>query len=634
MSRGIIRNLSDISDITDRFIKSTAIFEGSYGCTFDTIQKLEDDNDAHKNERERRAVKIQGYDKKDTKSAEDITQEVVIGLTLSNITRDTTPGVVKIFDNFKSRSFPSEWKQTAKENCENFYDFIVDRQIREKFYWYLVMEYGDGGDLSSYLHSADIYGNGLSSDEILSFSFQLIWTLHCLQTQIGFRHFDLKPNNIILKNINTPRIYQFSRTHNEKNVKDPSWTMFLGPENKNGQFNTSKHELKIIDFGMSKVAKSPNSLGINAKETDIFLSSVGGTVTYMDPKVFFLDTYKTKKIDRGYDADMWSVGIILIDLCLSGWRNPSELNHESWTDNDTYYNTFQEVLLFFVGATEQKLMTHLTLIKPALGEPFDPYGYDTNWRDVVVGICLLNDALGNGLLPNIADWPEVENSELYIQLKRAEKDLKKLAAPTFNGKKLYDYVIDRIREKMGTSGLQLIKNLLEWSPARRIRSGLSLDTNPQYFYTTLLSTYFVPLKKDLFNMLNYANKQPDPDSEVYTWRLQTQIEPLSLQKDKKVQKLEDLRYSLQKNPPSSVTKEVEQNSQNVIKDENEIVRKLRNGKIIYKHKQNVAPIGFSICSNCFAKKTAALCSSCKKAGYCSKSCQKDHWNIHKSNCNK
>ena len=43
----------------------------------------------------------------------------------------------------------------------------------------------------------------------------------------------------------------------------------------------------------------------------------------------------------------------------------------------------------------------------------------------------------------------------------------------------------------------------------------------------------------------------------------------------------------------------------------------------------------TLCSNCSKEGgTLSKCSACKRASYCSKECQKQHWNEHKKTCKK
>ena len=52
-------------------------------------------------------------------------------------------------------------------------------------------------------------------------------------------------------------------------------------------------------------------------------------------------------------------------------------------------------------------------------------------------------------------------------------------------------------------------------------------------------------------------------------------------------------------------------------------------------KLDVAPVrGSSRCAKCGAIGEMFRCSRCRKAMYCSKDCQRNHWKIHKPTCSK
>jgi len=647
MTRVNIQNLRDLERVEEIFSNSKAIFEGSFGCTFDVIQELEDDGDNIRNERERRAVKIQAFKKSDISRAEEITQEIILGLTLSNVTENTTPGVVKIFDNFKAYAVPKEWYSSANNKCPNFYnDFLKSKgKLGSKIFWYLIMEFGDGGSLASYLKSYSDTRRSLSNEEIRAFAFQLVWTLHCLQTQVGFRHFDLKPDNIILKSVLDPRVYEFNRIQPKGTAVDQLWTMFLGPDSSNKELNQSRYELKIIDFGLSKVAKSGtsavrnNSIVSNIQRRGR-LSELGGTPDYMDPKTFFLDTTEIASsgtIERDYDADMWSVGIIIIDMCIAGWTRPKNLKHALWLENEpwTLDSELESILYLSYGVNDEFDIVTKKIQSKIINDK--EIGLVEDDLDIVIGMCLLNDALGNGLLPDPKIWREISKSKLFKTLTQLKDELKKLAAPVFNGKKLYDFVVDRLRLKLGDEGLDLVRRLLVWSPQQRSRFGLSSDSKPEYFFTTLLSAYFVPLKRNLISILNQVDKSKiDQNTSVYEWKLEGSLNPLPLIKKKKVPKFGSLRLILQTETPDNVKKAIKEDDENIAKDEKVVLYNLRKGRIIYAHKNrnNVSPIGHNVCVNCYSKQTTVVCPLCRIAGYCDQDCQAKDWSFHKMICRK
>lgn len=49
-------------------------------------------------------------------------------------------------------------------------------------------------------------------------------------------------------------------------------------------------------------------------------------------------------------------------------------------------------------------------------------------------------------------------------------------------------------------------------------------------------------------------------------------------------------------------------------------------------RKNITTMTTMICFSCYIPTSSLVCSKCKKARYCSKSCQKEDWKMHKSEC--
>lgn len=49
-------------------------------------------------------------------------------------------------------------------------------------------------------------------------------------------------------------------------------------------------------------------------------------------------------------------------------------------------------------------------------------------------------------------------------------------------------------------------------------------------------------------------------------------------------------------------------------------------------RKNITTMTTMICFSCYISTSSLVCSKCKKARYCSKSCQKEDWTMHKSEC--
>jgi len=129
---------------------------------------------------------------------------------------------------------------------------MLDFQWDES-YIYIVMEYCDGGDLSTFIHSRQ----KLNEKVCQLFLQQLASALHYLR-QNNVSHMDLKPKNLLLTSKTRPK-------------------------------------LKLADFGLAQ------SLGNDETQT-----SLKGSPLYMAPEIL---------LQKSYDAsvDLWSVGVILYE---------------------------------------------------------------------------------------------------------------------------------------------------------------------------------------------------------------------------------------------------------------------------------------------------------------------------------
>jgi hypothetical protein len=119
-------------------------------------------------------------------------------------------------------------------------------------YIYIIMENLSGGDLFTYLEKRDFEISEARAKEL---SHQIAVALYYLHS-FGVAHRDLKPENILM-------------------VSDDD-----------------KTDLKIVDFGLSKI------IGPNESSLDPF-----GTLSYVAPEVLLQKPY-------GKEVDLWSLGII------------------------------------------------------------------------------------------------------------------------------------------------------------------------------------------------------------------------------------------------------------------------------------------------------------------------------------
>lgn len=123
---------------------------------------------------------------------------------------------------------------------------------------FIVMEVLTGGDLFTYLEERSFV---VSEDRAKVIAHQIATALYYLHS-FGVAHRDLKPENILMED------------------------------------KSDDSDLKIVDFGLSKI------IGPSETSLDPF-----GTLSYVAPEVLLQKPY-------GKEVDLWSLGIIIY-LCLS-----------------------------------------------------------------------------------------------------------------------------------------------------------------------------------------------------------------------------------------------------------------------------------------------------------------------------
>ena len=149
----------------------------------------------------------------------------------------------------------------------------------------LIMEYAEGGDLDKKIKAQMLVGP-FKEEKIISWFLEICEAIKYLH-QRHIIHRDLKPLNIFL---------------------------------------TIDNKIKLGDFGLSKVLNSSKEL----KKSNF------GTVIYMSPEIIKDDYYS-------FSSDIWSLGIILFELCLL--KNPLiHLNELSIIKQYILYGDFEELI--------------------------------------------------------------------------------------------------------------------------------------------------------------------------------------------------------------------------------------------------------------------------------------------------
>jgi serine/threonine protein kinase len=155
-------------------------------------------------------------------------------------------------------SFLNEMRLAVKVNAVNVikYEYISDLESEGETPPFIIMEFAEGGTLSSYLEEKTDNNDFLQNDELIAVYKQLINGMKAVNETMVHR--DIKPDNILI----------------------------------------SSGKFKISDFGLAKIASE-------ATRTQTFKG--GGTLLYMAPEAFDL----TK---NSIEMDIYSMGIVFYQL--------------------------------------------------------------------------------------------------------------------------------------------------------------------------------------------------------------------------------------------------------------------------------------------------------------------------------
>ena len=154
---------------------------------------------------------------------------------------------------------------------------------KTKSHCYLVMEFCNGGDLTSCLKKYMAKYNKPFSEEIVQYLMrQIVSGLDALHSR-NILHRDLKLDNILV---------------------------CFNSENDKNSINMMRSTAKITDFGFATILNSASPLA----------HTVLGTPTYMEPGL--LNNMETRTRNQGYDqkVDIWSLGTLCYEMLVG--RNP------------------------------------------------------------------------------------------------------------------------------------------------------------------------------------------------------------------------------------------------------------------------------------------------------------------------
>ena len=531
--RRVIDNIN-----TGLYIRSLG--EGSFGCVLEYRERFT---------LEHRAIKVQVYGDRTT-MARAVLNEMYIAELITSVALDgkMTPGIIRQFKmtvaDVLLRPFMAD---TVRARCPNFYRKVIQRinvatigsteeneleeelQGRPKFA-YQILELSQDGDLKGVLdafHFTTMMQFDQDSAEllekqralVLGIAFQIAWTLYVLQESMGFRHYDLKPGNILVFKVRDSESAVFEGTGDSMRFKlDDSGVEYVA---------------KLADFGKAQISSVPRGFRTRYQHEIGLVPKIGnpgrrGTLRYMCPAQLIFTGARIPRYREGeeksservpiskqrinfehhlsinHESDMWALGIIIVEMCLVGWIEPWMRVEGDMRRKHPLFLWHLNDQVDIVSAREMIL----ELLTPQLRD-YHSTSHPAELIEVLFGMAGLNRALGNDSRFHCSNGANNEaleeigtnTSVAYAILHSPEIQAYILEAITIENPDdateeitLYDRVVHRIRQVIGDEGVQLVKRLLQWAPNDRAyydrgesHSAVEPFTteDPEYFFAVL-----------------------------------------------------------------------------------------------------------------------------------------------------
>ncbi len=417
---------------------------------------------------------------------------------------------------------PDSWADVY--NIKQFTDIqhktTIDGSIRKQRgpYGCLVLESIKGRDLDVFL------SDPFEKTDWLPFAFQITYALFCLHNidkkhqrdniDISILHRDIGLQNILLQ-----------KTNNYKLIKIGEKTF----DPYSSQTYTIPYELKLIDYGLSKVVFDTEK--IKGSECNIGLV----TLLYRPPELLFFTEQPTRFSGK---SDVWSLGVVLLSMAF---------NQSAFYD---YYLIKKYLPLY------HKLKMAIKVIIRMFNK--DEYEYNDSigfWDNVdvhinsddssTIAIYLLMTCLYLGGPPDNTVWPGVESTLMYNILAKIWVLDERLIEENRNSlQKKREELLEIVDENQ----LELISRMLHWNPHYRptmleimadpvfhsllVPNEISNSSSEIWIHTTDLDV--IPYEKyttdkkwpddSIFKGINlYKNRSKDPRGDSfdtgykYTW---------------------------------------------------------------------------------------------------------------------
>lgn len=460
------------------------------------------------------------------------------------------PNILKFYDSFYVADIPKALSNRMIQEgglCSEFADIEIDckdnanklmkfadKSCKNVLFPILIQEYADMDTLDNYVDNIDIINpisGEFSRTQLRNIFFQLLWQKMVLNKTLNLKHFDIKPDNIALRKVREKTIYEYVLSFESPVDEDNSisiakevekkWYFEVGYSEDDKKSNAINpyvfidFELIFIDFGLADIS------------TDSYFIPKG-TIEYVDPETLFFFNRKTEFGEfRSMGSDIYSIAMIMAEISINSWNDFEGCVGYKYEDEMCDIVTSQRICELYseIRGSEESInfimRTLITRIKNTTYSPENALlkmggnNFVDNLRiqiECLIGTCLFQEALGNNFLPTNDDIAGIENLIIYQVLKELKDyildmalifgdddafDLNLLHSNSkIDGLNVYYSCVDRLKKQFGDSGFNLLREMLSWSDANRLRP------NDKY---KSIDTAFDILCHDFFNEDTFSN---------------------------------------------------------------------------------------------------------------------------------
>ena len=527
---------------------------------------------------------------------------------------------------------------------------ILSKVDEKQFINVTFMDYVHGGTLKEYAIE-----NKFKNYQIRNFMYQMFWTMNHLQQTYGFRHLDLHMDNIIVDN----SVISDDKEYVSIVYEDFKTALILGNRLDDVQNEASEEAIKskaevdkmlwVVDLGLSEIPYTSKE-----RVGDL------GNYAIEAPEVYFVDIPLMKlnclnKPRKAYHSDMWSLGVMLVSLITASVDLPDEIKSNfpseqigELKDKVIDESLFRRLIIsqFFALPIyiNQESLGGSDIFRELFNDKFEDEDYASICTRFLLGICLFNKYIGNGLLPTSSDGIEYVENDVYTLLSDNKEILESIGMVT-QEKHFFEYVIEWIDQFFyGNSGKIMLKQLFSWNietrmninnedPSNTLLRGLlkndifkEYEENLEYIKTNNIKME----SKTYENMANLIKKEDTsvPEMDFFC---------LDLLKKKEEPDEDEVTLDLTgltgyENIDTSDLEGYTQNIESVMEDDYDKFKQLIEN-IASESQQRKILLVHRTCTHCGKESPSYVCK-CISAAYCDRNCQLNDRTRHKAYCDK